>query len=178
MTDLVTGEAFLELFRRFSHTAYRLEVRTAYGIPEEDEPYRLFLAGEDPGTGWFEPWLDLMREQTGRGKRVERVRLIDAPPSDYLRFELWGTPFNLAVGEDIRYLDRAQAQPLGLPDYDYWLFDDQVVARLQFGEHDRFLGVTLSEDPADVARHVRWKGAAWQHAVTYERYRQETNGQP
>ncbi|MFD9445905.1 DUF6879 family protein [Streptomyces sp. NPDC060006] len=174
MPDLVSGEAFLRLFQDAAHTAFRLEVRTAYGIPEEDEPYRRFLNGDDPGTDWFEPWLNLMREETGHGKRVERVRVIDQPPSDYLRFLLWGTPYNLAAGEDIRYLTRPEAQRQALPGYDYWLFDSRTVARLQFGEHDRFLGVLLSDEPADVLRHVQWRDAAWHHAVTFEQYQKET----
>ncbi|WP_406501621.1 hypothetical protein OHA04_27810 [Streptomyces sp. NBC_01590] len=173
MPELVSGKAFLQLFRDLRHAAFRLEVRTSYGIPDEDEPYRLFLAGGDPGLDWFAPWLDLMREETGAGKRVERVRVIDSPPSDYLRFELWGTPHNLAAGEDIRYLDRDQAEAAGLPDYDFWLFDARTVARLQFGEHDRFLGVVLSDDPEDVLRHVQWREAAWHHAITFETYSKE-----
>lgn len=173
MPELVSGPAFLRLFEDFAHAAFRLEVRTSYGIPEEDEPYRQFLAGEDPGLEWFAPWLDLMRAETGRGKRVERVRVIDAPPSDYLRFELWGTPYNLDAGEDIRYLGRDQAAALDLPGYDFWVFDAGTVARLQFGEHDRFLGVHLSDDPADVLRHVQWREAAWHHAVTFEEYQQK-----
>jgi hypothetical protein len=173
VSELVSGEAFLNLFRDVEHTAYRLEVRTSYGIPEEDEPYRRFLTGEDPGLEWFEPWLDLMREETAKGKRVERVRVIDTPPSDYLRFELWGTPYNLAAGEDIRYLARDQAVALDLPTYDYWLFDSHILARLQFGEHDRFLGVLLADDPTDVLRHVQWQGAAWHHAITFEAYQKE-----
>ncbi|WP_406013768.1 hypothetical protein OG520_17360 [Streptomyces sp. NBC_00984] len=173
MPDLVSGEAFLRLFKDCAHSAFRLEVRTSYGIPDEDEPYRRFLAGEDPGLDWFAPWLDLMRAETGKGKRIERVRVIDAPPSDYLRFELWGTPHNLAAGEDIRYLDRDRAKAAGLPDYDFWLFDAQAVALLRFGEHDRFLGVVLSDDPEDILRHARWREAAWHHAITFETYRKE-----
>lgn len=178
MPELVSGDTFLRLFRDLEHTAYRLEVRTSYGIPEEDEPYRRFLAGDDPGLDWFEPWLTLMREVTGTGRRVDRVRVIDAPPSDYLRFELWGTPYNLGVGEDIRYLPRRQADQLELPGYDYWLFDNQTVARLQFGEHDRFLGVVLSNDPADVLRHVQWQAAAWHHAITFAEYQKENAPPP
>ena len=178
MSELVSGEAFLRLFRDVEHTAYRLEVRTSYGIPEEDEPYRRFLTHEDPGLEWFEPWLNLMREETGKGKRVERVRVIDEPPSDYLKFELWGTPYNLAAGEDIRYLARDQAVALGLPTYDYWLFDSRILARLQFGEHDRFLGVLLSDEPDDVLRHVQWQGAAWHHAITFETYQKEHSPPP
>lgn len=174
MDNLVSGEAFLDLFRRFEFTAYRLEVRTAYAVPDEDEGYARFLAGQDPGLDWFEPWLNLMREQTGLGKRIERVRLIDDPPSDYLRFELWGTPHNLAAGEDIRYLDRGGADQLGLPGYDYWLFDSRLLARLQFGERNRFLGVTLDERPAEVAQHGYWRDAAWHHAESFSRYIERT----
>ena len=173
MPDIISGEDFVDLFRTFQHTAFRLEVRTAYGVPDEDEPYRRFLAGEDPGLDWFQPWLTLMRQETAAGKRVERVRLIDDPPSDYLRFELWGTPYNLDAGEDIRYLDRGNADRLGLPEYDWWLFDSRTLARLVFGENDRFLGVTLHDDPAEVLRHAQWRDAAWHHAVTYARYQQE-----
>ncbi|MCX4550636.1 MULTISPECIES: DUF6879 family protein [unclassified Streptomyces] len=173
MPELVSGEEFLQLFKDCSHTAFRLEVRSSYGIPDEDEPYRRFLAGKAPGLGWFAPWLDLMRTETGTGKRVARVRVIDDPPSDYLRFELWGTPHNLAAGEDIRYLGRDQAKELELPDYDFWVFDSRTVARLQFGEHDRFLGVVLSEEPTDVLHHVQWREAAWHHAITFADYEQE-----
>ncbi|WP_042382811.1 DUF6879 family protein [Streptacidiphilus melanogenes] len=173
MSDLVSGDGFIDLFRRFEHTAFRLEVRRSYGILEEDEPYQRFLAGEDPGLDWFQPWLTLMRQVTSSGKRVERVRLIDAPPSDYLRFELWGTQHNLDAGEDIRYLLHDTAAGLDLPAYDYWLFDDRTIARVEFAEDDTFLGATLSEDPGDVIRHVRWRDAAWRHALTFSQYRQE-----
>lgn len=174
MAEIVSGDAFSDLFRNFEHTAWRLEVRTAYGVANEDDPYRQFLAGEEPDTEWFGPWLRLMEEQTAQGKRVERVRLIDDPPSDYLRFELWGTPFNQSAGEDIRYLDRRKAQDLSLPGYDFWLFDSTLLARLQFGENDRFLGVTLDRDPAEVVRHCYWRDAAWHHAESFADYMERT----
>jgi hypothetical protein len=173
VSRLVSGVDFLDLFRRFEHAAFRLEVRRSYGIPEEDEPYQRFLAGEDPGLYWFQPWLTLMRQATSAGKRVERVRLIDEPPSDYLRFELWGTPYNLDAGEDIRYLPRTTAADLRLPGYDFWLFDNRLVAKVEFTRDDVFLGATLSKDPGDILRHARWRDAAWHHAITFSRYRQE-----
>lgn len=172
-SGIISGDAFTDLFRDFDHTAFRLEVRTAYGVANEDAAYAQFLAGQEPDTAWFGPWLDLMREQTGQGKRVERVRVIDDPPSDYLRFELWGTPYNNAAGEDIRYLDRDVANRLALPGYDFWLFDSSLLARLQF-DGDRFLGVTLDEDPAAAVAHGYHRDAAWHHAETYDAYTART----
>lgn len=170
MAGLITGDAFTDLFRQFEHTAYRLEVRTIYGVPEEDEPFQRFLAGEDPSTDWFEPWLALMREQTSQGKRVERVRVVDEPPSDYLRFEIWGTPHNLAAGEDIRYLTRSRANELGLPNEDTWLFDSKRLARLHFDGQNRPLGASLHEDLAELVQYNYWRDTAWHYAETFDTY--------
>ncbi|MGP3969229.1 DUF6879 family protein [Streptomyces sp. 6N223] len=166
-------DAFLQLFRDFAHTAFRLEVRAGYGVADEDAPYQQFLAGEDPGIEWLRPWLDLMSEQTGQGKRVERVRVVDEPPSDYLRWELVNTPHNLRAGEDIRYLTRRRAEDLGLPPYDYWVFDSSLLVFLRFGDDDRFLGFDSTREPAALVEHLRWRDAAWHHALTYARYADE-----
>src|ERR1700722_16784082 len=120
-----------ELFRTFAATAWRLEVRTSYGLLADDQPYQDFLAGREPDLAWFTPWLDLMREQIqGAGKRLERVRVVDEPPSDYLRWECYLNRSNAEAGEDIRYLSRHSADALRLPAYDFWIFDSAAVASL------------------------------------------------
>ncbi|GGO85243.1 DUF6879 family protein [Wenjunlia tyrosinilytica] len=163
-------DSFLALFTDFEHTAYRLEVRTSYGVAGEDEPYQRFLAGDDPGVSWLQPWLDVMSEQTGQGKRVERVRVVDDPPSDYLRWELANTPHNLKAGEDIRYLSREKAMELRLPQYDYWVFDSRLLVSLRFDKDDRFLGFESDDDAGAVLLHLQWRDAAWHHALTFEQY--------
>ncbi|MFW5420978.1 hypothetical protein J0910_30630 [Nocardiopsis sp. CNT-189] len=169
--DLIPpGPDFDELFRSYRFTAWRLETRTSYGVAEEDGPYQEWLAGRDPGIAWFRPWLEMVRDQTGAGKRMERVRLIDDPPSDYLRWELWGTPYNIAAGEDIRYLDRGHPVVAELPEGDFWLFDGAVRADLHFDDDDRFLGVVLTEEPEAVLEAVRARDAAWHHALTFTGY--------
>lgn len=172
MADLLRADdpAFLDLFRQFEHTAFRLEVRRAYGVPEEDEGFQRFLAGRPVDLAWHEPWLKLMREQTGAGKRVDRVRVIDEPPSDYLRFSLHCTPYNNAAGEDIRYLPRRAAHEAELPDYDYWLFDSRRVAYLRFAPQDRFLGVVLDDAPQAAVQHGYWRDTAWHYALTLDQY--------
>lgn len=164
------GDAFLALFSHFKHTAFRLEVRAMYGTVGEDEPFRQFLAGEEPSQEWLQPRLDLMTEQTRRGKRVERVRVVDEPPSEYLRFELFNTPHNRDAGEDIRHLTRSAAVALELPDYDYWVFDSRLLVFLRFADDDRFLGFEETDDPAAVLSHPQARDAAWHHALTFEDY--------
>jgi hypothetical protein len=68
-----------------------------------------------------------------------------------------------AEGDDIRYLDRADAG--ALPEHDYWLFDSRLVAKMHFAADDQFVGFDLIEDPAAVVEHNYWRDAAV-HAST------------
>ena len=61
------------------------------------------------------------REQTvragvSRGVRFERVRVVPDSMTDYQRFLLHQARFNVEYGEDVRYLRRARADALDLPD--------------------------------------------------------------
>ncbi|WP_406185883.1 DUF6879 family protein [Streptomyces sp. NBC_01006] len=110
-----------------------------------------------------------MRRQTGAGKRVERVRLIDDPPTTYQRCGLTGVPAALEAGEDVRYLRRAKAEEAALPAEDFWLFDSRYVALFHY-EGDEPVGLELIEDPAHVLRYCQVRDAAWHYAIPYREF--------
>jgi hypothetical protein len=160
-----------ELFTTFKASAWRLEVRPSYGIPDEDQSFQAFLAGSPQDLTWFTPWTDLMNLQIReRGKRVERVRVIDQPPSDYLRWEYDLNHLNAEAGEDIRYLPRDLACSIHLPDYDFWIFDDVAVAFMVFAESGEFLGPVVVEDANVTRQHRTYQDTAWELATPFERY--------
>lgn len=74
-------------------------------------------------------------------------------------------PSNVAAGEDIRNLRRADAVRLGLPDWDFWLFDSRVLVRFVFDEDDTTVGVAISEDPTEVLAACQARDKAWHHAI-------------
>ncbi|MFC5833183.1 DUF6879 family protein [Nonomuraea insulae] len=145
---LISGPAFVDLFRTFAHTARRLETRERYDSPSEHEPLRRFLEGEPEDLAWFQNWLGIIGKATEEGKIFQRVRVVSFPLSDYSRFGLTLSRHNVAAGEDIRYLDRGQAA--GLPEQDFWVFDSSRVALLHFTDDDQLLGAELITDPAAV----------------------------
>ncbi|CRK59187.1 hypothetical protein [Alloactinosynnema sp. L-07] len=65
------------------------------------------------------PWLDRIRADTAAGKTYRRVRMVTDPLTDYLRFELGVTDYNIAAGEQIRVLTDAQVVELWLPRQDF-----------------------------------------------------------
>lgn len=165
---LISSDAFGELFRSFEHTAFRLEPRDRYNSPGENEPLRRFLAGEPDDLAWNQPWLDLMSEHAAKGRIVSRVRVVSVPLSDYSRFGLWCARFAVEAGEEIRYLDRAQAA--GLPDLDYWLFDSSWGARLHFDDDDRLLGAEIITDPGTVVELSAARDDAWHRSVSRDQF--------
>ncbi|SDT29728.1 hypothetical protein SAMN05216371_1810 [Streptomyces sp. TLI_053] len=162
---LIDFEEFDGMFENFEHTAFRLETRRRYRSDEQTETYRRFTADQAAGWDLEDPWCRSRREQVALGKRFERVRIMDNPPTPGQRYLLDNAARNCAVGEDIRYLWRADADRLGLPQEDAWLFDSRVVALLHFDPDDDLTGVELITDPVQVARACQVRDAA-QHFAT------------
>lgn len=170
MPDLLTGERFRDLFASFEHTARKLETRDRYSSPTEDASVRQFLAGEPLDLSWLDDWFGMVRAATDVGKRFARVRVVREPLSDYKRFEMAVAPHTVAAGEDIRYLSRVRAEALGVPNRDFWLFDDEHVALLHFDEQDRFLGAELVDGEEAVEQYRRWFEAAQSASTLFAEY--------
>lgn len=169
MTDLVAGDEFYRLFRNFRRTVFRLETQGVYREAVEDEPLRRFLAGEPPDDEWLQPWLDLVRLAKAENRAFRRVRVLTEPPTDYLRFEMdLALRLNIPAGEDIRALSRSQANMLGLPeDTDFWMFDDDRVGLMHFGDRG-MLGLEMINEPRAVSQYRQWRDCAWEAALTHQ----------
>jgi hypothetical protein len=163
-------DEFENLFRTFKHTAWRLETRRRYASDEVTDTYRQFT--ESGAAEWDpqDPYCELIRSQTAQGKRVERARIVDQPPTTGQLYLLDNAKRNSFLGEDIRNLWRSDADRLRLPSEDYWLFDSRLVALLRFDADDQLVDVELITEPAEVVRYSVARDAAWHHAVPYEEF--------
>jgi hypothetical protein len=164
--DLATREEFERLFDQFTRSAWRLECQGDYREPEEQEPLRRFLAGEPDDGAWFADWLLWIRQQRAVGRSVGRVRVLTEPLTDYLRFELAITPPAVEAGEDIHLLPAAAFRALDLPREDFWIFDDQTVALLHFGDTG-VLGAEIITDDTRVASFRERRRRTWDAAFPY-----------
>ncbi|MFE7804029.1 DUF6879 family protein [Streptomyces sp. NPDC057430] len=160
------------VFQEFRHTAWRLETRRGYATDRNSAKWERWKAGADITNEPLDAWRENVAAAIAEGRRFERVRLVDEPPTEGQRFLLASGLGNVAAGEDIRNLPRAEAARLNLPDYDFWLFDSKLLARFVFAEDDTTLGVILSEDPAEVAAACQARDAAWHHAIPTREFAQ------
>lgn len=172
---LLTGDDFNAMFASVRRSAFRLETRDRYDVGTEAERVRRFLAG-DPDEGYLRAehgWGAMTRAAAAAGSPFQRVRVVTVPLGDYSRYALWSAQGNLAAGEEIRYLDRDQADALGLPvrpPHDAWLFDDERVAVLHFDDEDHLLGAELLDDPTTVEGHQVWRDIAWKASVSRDEF--------
>ena len=168
--ELLQGEAFGDLFRAFTRSAFHLEVQDTYQTPDEAGPFNLFLRGEPDDFAWHQPWLTLVRGVTRAGRSMTRVRVMTVPHADYIRWGLTVAPLNIEAGEDIRWLPRHCAEGLDLPVDDYWLFDDSRLVFTVFEPDGAFVGGAETTDAVMVERFREISRQVWSLATPHRDY--------
>ncbi|GAA4808328.1 DUF6879 family protein [Streptomyces ziwulingensis] len=171
-------DEFHTLFETFEHTAWRLETRRRYASDESTDRWRQFTEAGHLDADWMEgsvvTWFaETVRSQTAQGKRFERVRIVDEPATTGQRYLFESAKWNIAQGEDIRQMRRADADRLRLPAEDFWLFDSRLIALLKFDDDDQLTHVDLITEPAEVVRCSMIRDAAWHHAVQWRDFMAE-----
>ncbi|WP_067468468.1 DUF6879 family protein [Nocardia amamiensis] len=156
-----------KLFHELKRDAFHLEVRDVYHVSNEESRIRAFLAGE-PAPYTRTPWQDLMRETTGRGVSVSRVRVVTEPLSDYQRWLLSVTRYNVEAGEDIRYVARNLAGEV--PPDDWWLLDGERVVYNLTDPIGAPAGLAVTTDRGIVAYCQEVRERLWQLAIPYAEY--------
>jgi hypothetical protein len=167
------GDAWSHYFLNFASSAFRLELRQLYTMPDEAEDLAAFEQGQLPPPDYHYGWLDTVAEAVKQGKTFRRVRIVTRPLSFYTKWEfVWGFACNVRAGEDIRILDATDQPQLDLPEHDFWLFDESTVVELLYNPDGTQIGRELVEHP-DLDRYLAWRDAAWEQAVPFADYHQE-----
>lgn len=173
MERRLSEDEWAEALRSFDRSARRLEVQPTYLVGHEAPVFERFLAGEPAvptESDGFRDWLDQVAKLTASGRRVERVRVHDEPPSPYQRFERWAGEWNTAAGESIRYMTRARAYEIGLlpaaADRDWWLMDSSWLVTMRYDKDGRRVENVLVTDPRRVAQACEWWDLADHHSTS------------
>lgn len=129
--------------QNFQASAFRLETRPVYSVPQETELLAAFRRDGSLPDMADHPWVKRVREHCGAGRRMERVRVVSRPMTEYERFEVSLYPHSHSAGEVIRLVDRGSVEV----DADFWLFDDHTAVMLHYDAEGRFQG-TEDGDPS------------------------------
>jgi hypothetical protein len=83
-----------------------------------------WLCGEPEIEDDDRAWAAYIQGLAQAGIPFERDRMLAEPPTDHNRWMLDITSWNVDAGEDIRWITESYARELGMPAYDFYLFDD------------------------------------------------------
>jgi hypothetical protein len=168
--------SFDELLGSAQRSAVHLEMRDAYGVADEMADFELWKrTGQrdtDHGSGYWAPWVELVRSAVARGVVMRRARIVSEPVSDYIRYEHAGTPVNLHAGEQVRWLSRREASDIALPGNDFWVFDDASVRFNHFAGNGDWSDprCELRTEPAVVRLAASAFEAVWERGIPHEKY--------
>ncbi|MFB7476167.1 DUF6879 family protein [Kitasatospora sp. NPDC056184] len=162
------GDDWRAYFDAMEYDAWRLETHPVYTVPQEEDGIRRFLAGEPLDTGATAAWATRVRGYRETGRRVGRVHVVTRPLTDYLRFEFAHYRHNVEAGEDVRILDLTDRPNPGLPDQDFWLFDDRRVVLMNYRSDGTQINRRIHD--GDPAPYAAWKGLAIAESVPFTEY--------
>ncbi|WP_327677647.1 DUF6879 family protein [Kitasatospora sp. NBC_00458] len=162
------GDGWRAFFDAMEHDAWRLETLPAYAMPQEDNAVRRFLAGEPVGPADTAAWTARLRGYRESGRRVGRVHVLTRPLTDYLRFEFAYYRHSVGAGEDVRILDLTDRPNPGLPDQDFWLFDDSRVVLMNYRADGTQINRQVHE--GDPTPYAEWKRLAVAESVPFLEY--------
>ncbi|HEV2928899.1 MAG TPA: hypothetical protein VGW74_09410 [Propionibacteriaceae bacterium] len=171
MRRLLTKSEWAAEIATFDHDAFHLELQPTY-LVEDQAAFQRYLAGDhtpptdDPS---IRDWLAGIARQAAAGKRIERVRVFEDPPTEYQRWERWFGRWNEEAGESIRYMTRQRAHEVGLlpaaGDEDWWLLDSSRLVVTRFDAAGRAVEDELITDPERVTQACTWRSLAIHHSA-------------
>jgi hypothetical protein len=172
--DSLDAEDWAKLIDGAEASACHLEMRDQYAVAEEAADVEAWRAGTwtlEADAASKAGWLELMRRSRDRGVVLRRARIVSPEPTDYIRFEHFGTPNNIAAGEQVRWLWRTDASGLALPGNDFWVIDGRHVLFNHFTGTGGWLGNTESDDPAVARLCADAFEAVWNAGTSHEEFR-------
>lgn len=134
-----------DLFSSFKKSAKRLELLQEYHIEgDEWDSFQKFINGEavSPYPELAE-WNEQISEWRKQGKTIERIRLLENPLSEYLKYEIFEAYVpGTIVGQKINFVSPKQLEKVvGKKKLkDFWIFDDKYVFEMDYDENHNYCG--------------------------------------
>jgi len=152
--------------------AFRLQQLQSYGGVRGPE----WVAWQEgrpipPITPETHPFQRKTAAWTAEGKRVYQVHIVEWPLAEYTRYALAVIPMTAWAGSETFCVDRDAHPDLATLTEDFWMFDEQRVAVMNYDEHEAFVGATSPVAP--VAEYVARRDLAMRHAVPLHRWMDE-----
>jgi hypothetical protein len=163
------AQRLADLFDTVERNSWRWECQGDYQVDEAKlQRWRAGLPFEETRASL--KWHAYVRDLRQRGIPFERVRMLTEPLTEYLRWMLGVTYRNINAGEDIRWITESRARALKMPDYDFYIIDDERVAIMRFDADKVLVDLEVVHDASTLATHQAYRDTVWPLAIRHNDY--------
>lgn len=161
-SPLSNEELFTNAAWNFQTRSFRLETLPDYDVNGDDLLFKAHRSGGEmptPNKSWND-WFSRLKQASQEGKEFTRVHIVPPELTDYLKYEIgWAyRNWNAPAGERIFIIQR-DANPwiAKLIVGDFFLFDDNKVALINYDSSNRWIGNEWEKSPIAIEwyRQVR-----------------------
>ncbi|GBE20136.1 MAG TPA: hypothetical protein ENG87_05570 [Candidatus Pacearchaeota archaeon] len=146
----------LRYFKNFKKYAFRLELLQEYKVDGEKKDFEDFLKTGKIKKEYNDEEYLIIKNAKDRNASMSRVHVFELPLTDYLKFEFKMYKFNELAGEKIFLLDKLDFEKINSNiNFDFWLFDDKIVLKMNYDKEGRFLG--FEEIRTDLRKFIELK---------------------
>jgi hypothetical protein len=171
---MVTTPAMEEAWSKTKRSIFRLEALPAYSVQEDLALFEKWKRGRFELDGALREWLQKLKRAKDSRMSIQRVRVVQLPISDYIRYEMDFWKHSIRSGEEITFIESEKYKELtkgsGLEPMDFWMFDDRILVLFHYDRKGGFAREELVSDDDIVRKYKEFKKVLLKIAIPMEEF--------
>ncbi len=151
---------------------FRLEAIPEYNVPEDLIAFEKWKRKKSDLDEASKKWLENLDKTKERGVKMQRVRVVQLPLSDYVKYEMNFWKHSIRNEEEILFLleneYRKAIQTLNFKPRDFWMFDDKVLIIFHYDETGDFVKEESITDEKTIKNYLGLKQKLLQLTIPME----------
>ncbi len=120
------------------------------------------IDGEDTSDEGMKDWWSFVASKTKAGVKMQRVRLVILPITNYTKMELEIHKKSKTFGDDIQIIEEDKFKSLQIKQEDFWLIDDLVCLKMNYSALGEYIGFTLENN---VDTYIKVKNSLLENSI-------------
>lgn len=163
-----------KVWNKAQKNIFRLEAIPEYNVPEDLVLFNKWKQSKLESDKAFLKWLEGLNKTKERGVKMQRVRIVSLPFSDYIKYEIDFWKHSTKQGENILFLEAKRyehiKQKFNFEPKDFWIFDDKILIIFHYDEKGDFVKEKLIPDKETIKKYVELKRELLDHAIPMDEF--------
>lgn len=156
-------------WKKSEKNIFRLEGIPEYNVPEDLVLFEKWKQRNFEFDADSRKWLQNLKSTKERGVKIQRVRIVPLPLSDYIKYEIDFWKHSAKNGEAILFLESKDYEniikSMAFEPKDFWMFDDEVLIIFHYDKTGDFVKEEQIPNKDVIKKHIELKKKLLNHAI-------------